>query len=198
MKRSAMLINFLICAIILAGSNIAYAQLRLRDPSLCGKADYVDNDLSGEEQTEKRKAAREKLEMLLMWKLSEKLDLSEETGAAFFPIMQKYNQAQKKIIAQQKDIRKELGMALKKGNDEKLEGLLSELRNTVKEAVSLRDSEYEELKAVLSMRQLTKYLLFRERFNREIHDIVFESRQKKHQGNGHRHGPDFDEDDYSN
>jgi arsenate reductase-like glutaredoxin family protein len=198
MKKSIVLISFLICVFTVAAGKPVLARQRLRDPALCKMVDYDEEGMLDEDRLqEKRAKVEERLEMMMMWQLSDKLDLSEKTGAKFFPLVKRFQREQRKIIARQRDIKKLLRKALKKGRDEKLKGLLEDLKDNTRELVKLREREYEELKTVLSIRQLAEYILFRDRFNREVRDIVAETRHRRQYRGGRDSRRKFDEEKYA-
>ena len=144
----------------------------------------------------KRAKVEERLELMLMWKLSEEMDLDEKTGAKFFPIVKKHERERKEILHRLKKTKKGLRQALKEEQDEKLAGLLADLKENTKKLTSLKDQEHDALKGVLSTRQLTQYILFRERFGRKIRDIVADTRQRRKRNKGPDHRPPiYDEDE---
>ncbi len=186
--KKLVLTSFMVCVFALAFCNPAYSHQE--------KAQYRaegNHDVEKPSRGKWKKADVEKrLETMLVWRLGEELELSEETGSKFFPVVKKYEKKTREIFKQQRDTRKALRRALREEQDEKLSGLLAELRQTTKAMVELKNQEFDELKRAISTRQLAKYVLFRENFRREIHDIITESR---HQDKGPAHRPRFDDDD---
>lgn len=196
MKRFMVLVN-VVCVFALMSPVLAHSRDRNRGrdkdrmwQSLADSRqgdDLFKDDRKGKgSKKDKRAKVEKRLETMLMWRLGEELDLDEETGSKFFPVVKKYEKERREIHRRQRKTTKSLRKALKGEEDEKLPALLAELRQNVKKTDSLKDKEYEELKGVLSTKQLAKYILFRREFNREIRKIV-EARHHRDRKKGPDH-----------
>ncbi|MFQ5842703.1 MAG: Spy/CpxP family protein refolding chaperone [Thermodesulfobacteriota bacterium] len=130
---------------------------------------------------EKRKKVRERIALIRMWKLTEELDLTEETGAKLFPILRKYDE---KWIGLQKD-RRALMQQLRKAledeatSDKEIEGAMERVETNAMAVSDLLRQQRQDLKGILSPRQQAKFILFQRQFQREIRRIIAEARQRK-------------------
>jgi hypothetical protein len=130
---------------------------------------------------EKREKIRKRIELIRMWKLTEELDLTEETGAKLFPILHKYDEKWVKLKEEGRSIMKELRKALKDEAtpDEEIEAAMEKVEKNALAASDVLRQRHEELKGVLSPRQRAKFIVFQRRFQREIRKIIAEARERK-------------------
>jgi hypothetical protein len=196
MKRSVGLIGFLVCVLVPVLIQPVYSK-PIKGHARYRMADYNEDVADKDELRDKRAKVEKRLQMVLMWRLSEELDLDEDTGARFFPAIKKYERKQREISHRQKELRKELRKALKRNDDEKLGDLLEDLSHIAAERAELREQEYKELKGILSNTQLAKYVLFRRDFERELRHIISESRRRRQRSRGPDHRPPVDEERYN-
>ncbi len=193
MKRFVVLVN-VVCVFALISPVLAHSRDRDRDRDRVWQR-LASGELPEDDRKDKRAKVEKRLEMMLMWRLGEALDLDEETGAKLFPVIKKYEKERREMHRSQRKTTKNLRKALKGEEDEKLSSLLAELRQNVKETDKLKDKEYEELKGILSTKQLAKYILFRGEFNREIKNIL-ESRHRRDRKKGPDHRvPIYDDEE---
>ncbi len=135
---------------------------------------------------EKREEIRKRIELIRMWKLTEELDLTEETGAKLFPILHKYDEKWVKLKEEGRNIMNELRKALKDEAtpDEEIEAAMEKVEENALAASDLLRQQHEELKRILSPRQRAKFILFQRRFQREIRKIIAEARERKLRARG--------------
>ncbi len=130
---------------------------------------------------EKRKKIRERIGLIRMWKLTEELDLTEETGAKLFPILRKYDEKWIGLQKERWDLMQQLGKALEDEatSDKKLEGVMERVETNAIAVSDLLRQQRQELKGILSPRQQAKFILFQRQFQREIREIIAEARKRK-------------------
>ncbi|MFQ6078636.1 MAG: hypothetical protein ACE5NJ_05805 [Thermodesulfobacteriota bacterium] len=130
---------------------------------------------------EKRKKVRERIALIRMWKLTEELDLTEETGAKLFPILRKYDE---KWIGLQKERRATMQQLRKTLEDEatsdkEIEAAMERVETNAMAVSDLLRQQRQDLKGILSPRQQAKFILFQRQFQREMRRIIAEARQRK-------------------
>lgn len=130
---------------------------------------------------EKREEIRKRIELIRMWKLTEELDLTEETGAKLFPILHKYDEKRTELLRERHDIMNELRKALENvaTSDEEIEAAMDKLDENALAASDLIRQQRQDLKGVLSPRQQAKFVLFQREFHREIRKIIAEARHRR-------------------
>jgi Spy/CpxP family protein refolding chaperone len=128
------------------------------------------------EQVEK---IRKKVQTLKLWKLTEALDLDEETAAKLFPVMNKY---EKKRFAIEQSIKKDMKKLRKivdTASPDELAELIRRLEENHRELQALNGEQFQEFKAILPVRKVAKFLIFQQDFSREMRKIIREAKQKK-------------------
>ena len=112
----------------------------------------------------------EKARMLMKWKLTEYLDISEEQGDKFFP---KFNSFEK----EQKSIHEKIGKLFdqveemiddEKINSNEIQNIQNEINNLEHERHLLRNEFIENIKDVLSEEQIAKLIVFKHKFKRKM------------------------------
>ena len=133
---------------------------------------------------EKREKIRKRIELIRMWKLTEELDLTEETGAKLFPILHKYDEKRVELQKERKDIMNQLKKTLEDEatTDEAIEAAMDNVEKNALAQSDLIRQQREELKGVLSPRQQAKFILFQREFHREIRKIIAEARERRRRG----------------
>ena len=125
--------------------------------------------------------ANDSEELIRMWKLTEELDLTEETGAKLFPILHKYDEKRMELHKERRNTMNELRKALKDEatSDEAIQEVMNKLDKNTLTASDLTRQQREELKGILSPRQQAKFVLFQREFHREIRKIISEARERR-------------------
>jgi hypothetical protein len=116
-----------------------------------------------------------------MWKLTEELDLTEETGAKLFPILRKYDEKWIGLRKERRDLMQQLRKALEDEatSDKEMEGAMERVETNALAVSDLLRQQRQELKGILSPRQQAKFILFQRQFHREIREIIAEARHRK-------------------
>ncbi len=136
------------------------------------------------------KRVHDKLRLMRMWKLTEYLNLDEETGAKLFPVLNRYDDQRLALneerVGMLKDIKEELN---KETPDEKKLGeFLAKSEELHLKMEKLNQDEWNELKKVLSVKQQAKMLLFYRSFDRELYRMMRE-RKIVHKPTSKPHSP---------
>lgn len=129
---------------------------------------------------EKRKKVRERIALIRMWKLTEELDLTDETGAKLFPILRKYDEKWMGLQKERRGLMQQLKKALEDEatSDKEIEGAMERVETNAMAVSDLLRQQCQELKRILSPRQQAKFILFQRQFQREIRRIIAEARQR--------------------
>jgi|TARA_B110000495_G_scaffold76099_1_gene65255 hypothetical protein len=124
----------------------------------------------------------EKMEMMMVWKLTDELDLSPEQAEKFFPRLRKHRNELDEVKKMERALAGE--MRKKMGEDEDLSG--KDVKNTVKKATELRkkvvDLESKFLLGmddILSPRQLAILGMFKQKMMRNIRGELKEHHGKE-------------------
>ncbi|GBE00544.1 hypothetical protein BMS3Abin07_02597 [bacterium BMS3Abin07] len=135
---------------------------------------------------EQREKIRKKIEVLRIWKLTEALDLDENTSSRLFPILKKYDR--KRAVSQKSFITglKELRESLKENREDNLKDIIDKLERNHMELERINNEERNELKTILSVKQQAQYILFQLRFKRELQRFISEARKKRQGGDFRR------------
>lgn len=117
---------------------------------------------------------KERLVTMRNWKLMAEFDLSGEKAQKVFNILKKYDDQRERLILKRRDLFKELrGEANSaKASEEKLRDLIKKLGETNVELARIPDQELEGLASIFSLTDQARYLLFVERFGREMQRII--------------------------
>jgi len=139
------------------------------------------NDETPQPGEKKREKIRKRIELIRMWKLTEELDLAEETGAKLFPILHKYDEKRVTLQKERQKIMRQLRKVLEDAatSDEAIEAAMDNLEKNALAASDLIRQQREELKGVLSPRQQARFILFQMEFHREIRKIIAEARERR-------------------
>ncbi len=136
----------------------------------------VTPDAIGTEPVGGRDQARERLEILRMWKMMEALNLDKATADKIFEIRRKYVKEQKQIRKALEDDLQKLRYLLREdsaGSDDRQLGLLvGHIREQRQRLHALWSEQYEEVSKVLSVRQQAELTLFLKDFNRDIRSLL--------------------------
>jgi len=131
--------------------------------------------------TEERERIRKRIDLIRMWRLTEDLNLDEETGSKLFPLIRQYEEKRRVLARKREEILFTLKGQLKTGtpHEESIKGLLKEWEEIRAEEQDLNRKEKEDLKKILSIEQQAKYLLFQQEFTKEMRRMIADVREKR-------------------
>jgi len=111
----------------------------------------------------------EKLEAMRNWKLMDVLDLSEQRAEKIFKILRKFDLKRRDLIKERRKIRKKIiDVAREKSSQEDITSLTERYLNIGVELAKLRLDELKALRSELTPEEEAKYIVFMERFYKEI------------------------------
>ncbi len=133
----------------------------------------------GPPSKEQKQEIRKRIETLKMWQLTKTLDLTEERAAKLFPVINEYD---KKRFAVRRDIRKEM-RTLKKSVDaaseKNLIKMIDGLENRHRRLQGIDNEEMKRLRDILTARDLAKFIIFKQDFDREMKKIIEKVRKRR-------------------
>lgn len=115
-----------------------------------------------------KKELKEKINMMRIWKLTEVLDLNEETASRLFPVLHKYKTERHELKQDVKNASKELEKTVNTGSDEEIRNILQGILQSRDKLRNIQDRELTELRDILTVQQQAKYILFHQKFKRQI------------------------------
>ncbi|UCD71725.1 MAG: hypothetical protein JSW70_01660 [Syntrophobacterales bacterium] len=183
--RLSMVITLTVVSLILAFGSPCFSQ-HPREGGFWGSDSPAFEGDEPHKSIEKREKIRKRIELIRMWKLTEELDLTEETGAKLFPILHKYDEKWMELHKKRRDIMSQLRKALEDEatSGETIEAAMDNLEQNASAVSDLIRQQRKELKGILSPRQQAKFILFQRQFHREIRKIIGEARERKVRARG--------------
>jgi len=135
----------------------------------------------------KRERLKEEIETMKMWKMLEALNLSQEQSDKFLPAWRELQKAQKTFREKRDNLLRMLEMTLgeEKPKEGKIKDILIQLE---KERIFLDEVQQrfrEKAKELLTLEQQAKLLLFEDRFEKRMMDIIRQYREKRSFGDKH-------------
>ena len=116
---------------------------------------------------------RTQLEQIKIWQMTKELNLSTNKAEKFFPLYNDYNAELRKITTQRREAVHELDSTIKKEAGE------SEVKKQVQQVLKLdaqiadaHEKFMHSLESVLSPVEVGKYIVFEQKFEREIRDRI--------------------------
>ncbi|MBN2135047.1 MAG: hypothetical protein JW737_04910 [Acidobacteria bacterium] len=148
-----------------------------------------------------REEVREKIQLLKMWKMTDYLDLDEETSLKVFQIVKKYDDLEHKARSNNMNLISTLKKELAK--DKVDTNITNELMKKIKtnflNEKSITIERFSELSKYLTPEQQAKYLVFEFEFHMEIARLTQQAlggggpRGKRLNDNKDNNGPPFDQ-----
>ena len=127
------------------------------------------------------KKIKERLVLLRNWQLMEEFDLSSQRAQKVFNILKRFDDKRIKLIQKRRKIINKLRQAVKNRSysDKKLNKLMDEFNKVNIAIAKLPNEERLELSTVFTPREQARYILFAQRFARNMRQIVKRSRASK-------------------
>ena len=131
--------------------------------------------------------ARERVEQFKKIRMMEVMKLDEETSLRFFARYNKHQDAIKEITSK-RDGLIDLLAALRKSDalDSEFEKVFKELQGSESQIATERSRFLQDLRSVVSTRQVAEYVVFERNFNRQLMQLMREMAQERGRG---RMGP---------
>ena len=116
-----------------------------------------------------------KMEMMMVWRLTEHLKLTNEQAEKFFPLFREYREKIKSLSQKEKSLNKELREKIDRGDtisNSELEKLLSSISELEQNKLNSKKSFISNLEGKLNNVQRAKMIGFEHRFRKEVRDEI--------------------------
>ncbi|NOY86798.1 MAG: periplasmic heavy metal sensor [Deltaproteobacteria bacterium] len=120
---------------------------------------------------------RKKIETLRAWKLTEFLNLDEQTSARLFPAMREADEGRQKIEAENRKLVRRMAQILKSDdiNQAEIAKILDRLQKNRREEALIEERHFKKVRSILSPADTARYILFQIRFQQEIRKRIAQS-----------------------
>lgn len=126
--------------------------------------------------------ARERVDQLRKMKLIETLGLDEEKSVRFISRLSKHQDEMRSLLSQRSAAIDDLEQAIKDSHESEYAKHIDEVISIDRKITDEKIKFYRSLDDLLTVKQQAKYLVFDRNFNRDLRDMIFETR--------HGSGPD--------
>jgi Spy/CpxP family protein refolding chaperone len=170
-------LNMAVLAVMLAGAVPAAFAGQPQPPQ---PGNRYDDRMDGDERREqavspeKREETRKKIEAVRIWRLTEELKLDSDKSAKLSSLLSSLDQKRRDIQRDQAETMRTLRQTLKalKPDEAKIRPLLDKLEHDHHAMQELRNRELKDLKDLLTTEQQARFLLFQQRFQREMREMI--------------------------
>lgn len=166
MKKSISWIFIVLSLTLFAGQGFCQPSEELKKPP-------------SKEQIEK---IRKKVETLKMWRLTDALELSEETASKAFPVIKEYD---KKRLDIEQDMRKDMSklrQSVDTASEDELRDITKRLEDNHRKLQEINGEEMKKLGDILSVRERAKFIIFKQDFDKEMKNIIAEAKERHEKG----------------
>ncbi len=126
---------------------------------------------------------RERLETLRIWKMTEFLDLSSEKSAAFFPKLKDFEKYIRSKQEKQRELMQEITEKINESdyspNKSDVKKLTHQLAEIEKDIIDQKEEFINDLSTVLTPEQQLKYIIFENRFRRNLMKTLNQQARQK-------------------
>lgn len=143
-----------------------------------GQAFCQPKDFDKPPSKEQIEKIRKRVETLKLWKLTKALDLDETTAAKLFPLINKYDKKRFAIEQRMRKDMKKLRKTVDTANPDKLAELIRRIEENHRELQAINYEQLEELRGILPVRKVAKFIIFKQDFDREMKKIITEVRKR--------------------
>lgn len=142
---------------------------------------FASTSLAGPFKGDRPGRFKERITTLRNWELMEFFDLSEERAQKVFSILKGFDKEREQLIIERKML---MDSIRREANDpstpaETLEKLISRYHDLNMKIAELPKKEIEGLREVFSTRELARYIIFSERFTREIKGAIYRKMEER-------------------
>jgi hypothetical protein len=132
----------------------------------------------GSQRKEDKTRMRQRIHMMKMWKLTEVLELDEQTAAKLFPLMREFAVKQQELHAKRVEIVKQMGQELDKDAPAPavLRPLIDEFKQNERAMVEARITRLDDMSKLLGDEQVAKIIALIPKFEREFKGLLGEAR----------------------
>jgi ribosomal protein S6 len=132
---------------------------------------------------ERREELRKKIELIWQQKMTEKLGLTEEEKAKVFPLLHQYEERERALWQENRQLAYELEKMINNNASEKelkktLKITIKALEENKHKLLEVREEGFHELTKILPVEKQAKYIVFQAHFKREMHNLIRMARHK--------------------
>jgi len=130
------------------------------------------------------KRVRKKVEALRAWRLTEELQLDEETSAKLFPAMREADEERRRLETRNRELVREMAQELKgePAQEGRIDEILDELTANRREMNRAEERHLKRVRKILDSEGTAKYLMFQLRFERDMKRKAAEAFQERRRG----------------
>lgn len=125
------------------------------------------------EPPQMNREARKQLEQIKIWQMTQEMDLPTDKAEKFFPLYNAYNSQLRDINVERRQAVRALDSLLRKNPEET--GLKKRIQETLNLDAQLADEHQNfirSLEGILSPIQVARYIVFEQKFDREIRERI--------------------------
>ncbi len=128
---------------------------------------------------EKMAKIRKRVETLKMWKLTKVLDLDEKGAARLFPIINEYDKKRFTVMQVMRKNMHELRESVDTATESELRDMIEKLNDNHKSLQEIDGEEMKMLGEVLKARDMARFIIFKQEFDRDMKRIIADVREKR-------------------
>ncbi|MEE8328742.1 MAG: hypothetical protein V3R54_02300 [Thermodesulfovibrionia bacterium] len=128
---------------------------------------------------EQMERTRKRVETLKMWKLTKILDLDEQKASKFFPVLNKYDKKRLTVAREMRKNMKKLRASADTANPDELRNIIRRVEANHRRLQGIDNEEMERLRDILTARDLAKFIIFKQDFDREMKKIIAKVRKRR-------------------
>jgi len=140
----------------------------------------------GKRRPRMRERMQERVELMMMWRLTSALDLDEETAAKLFPLLHESNVQQRKLHDSRREIIQQMKaeIAEEKPDSASLTALIERFKQNERDLVDMRNKKIDDLSKLLTEEQTAQVIILVPQFMRDVKELASEVRGRHRRGEG--------------
>jgi len=142
---------------------------------LTGRPVFAQDDIIPEKQ-------REKVKQIRIWKLTDKLNLTEEQSARFFALYNRHSDDMEALRMERKKILNELKDNVNSWSESKITDKLAQIDEIEQKMVTRRKEFLKSTESVLTVQQRAELVIFETEFLKDLAKMI-EKRRENRKGN---------------
>jgi len=144
----------------------------------------IADNSSGQSPEKDVGRVRKKVEALRAWRLTEDLDLNEETTARLFPAIRETDEVRVEIEKDNRELLRNLRFLLKSENIDQgeIDRVLDQLLENNERKNSNEKRHLEKVRIILTPEKTARYIIFQFRFQQELKKLIQEKGQHRKGG----------------
>ena len=123
---------------------------------------------------------RERMQDLAIWKMLEVLDLSDEQTDRFLPAFRQMQKQEARLQEERRRLIDELEQALSQGGKpQRINNLIQQVRGLERQGEEIKEGFFKQAEDILTIQQLGKLILFQDRFERHLREMIRQTREER-------------------